>query len=159
MLSSWSSTTRMRARSSARGASATVGPGAGRGSVLVCTGTAASATAVACPACSAGILCGVLAEEALDLGDDGAWLARLGQIAVASHLHRLLPIRREGVRRQRDDRDVARHGIVLEHLRRFPAVDDRDGDVHEDQVGLLGARLGYSLFAVQRFAHFVAEVP
>src|SRR5690242_1027659 len=59
-----------------------------------------------------------LAQEALDLGDDGARLARLGEVAVAPDLHRLLPVARQGVRGEGDDRDLVRRRVVLEHLRR-----------------------------------------
>src|SRR6476661_4731541 len=122
MLSSWSSTTRMRDWDSGRSS--------GSGS--------APSTRVS----SAGILGGVLPEEPLHFGDHRAWLAGLGEIPVAADLHRLLAVGGEGVRRQRDDGDVARHRIVLEDLRGLPAVDDRDRDVHQDQVGALGTCFG-----------------
>src|SRR5687767_5559240 len=83
----------------------------------------------------------LLSEEPLDFRHHGARLARLREVSIASDLHRLLAVGRERVRGQRDDRDVARLGVVLEHLRRFPSVDDRDGDVHQDEVGLLRAGL------------------
>src|SRR6476469_9515453 len=99
MLSSWSSTTRMRPCASgltaSRGASAT---GAGVGTGRSATGSLgspgvliASAITPAWPdSSSAGILGGVLAEEALHFGHHGARLAGLGQIAVAPHFPRLL---------------------------------------------------------------------
>src|SRR5687767_10288932 len=68
-------------------------------------------------------------EEALYLGNHGAWLAGLCEVAVTAHLHRLFPIRREGMRGQRNDGNVLRGRIVLQHLRRFPSIDDRDGDI------------------------------
>src|SRR5450759_4729828 len=79
----------------------------------------------------------VLSEEPLHLRDHSSRLAGLGQVAVAAHLHRLLTIGCEGVCRQRDDGNPLRGRIVFQNLRRFPAVDDRNGDVHQDQVGLL----------------------
>src|SRR5687768_7392844 len=88
-------------------------------------------------------------EEPLDLRHDRARLARLREIAVAAHLHRLLPVRREGVGGERDDGDPAGLGVVLEHLRCLPPVDDRDRDVHQDQVRLLAARLRDPLFPVE----------
>src|SRR6476659_7408295 len=118
MLSSWSSTTRMRDWDS------------GRSSVS----EGAPSTRVS----SAGILGGVLPEEPLDLCDHGAWLARLGEIPVASDFHRLLAVGRERVRGQGNDGNVTRDGGVLEDLGRLPAVDDRDRDVHQDQVAPLG---------------------
>jgi len=60
---------------------------------------------------------------------------------------------------QRDDRDVVRRGIVLEHLRRFPPVDDRNGNVHQNEVGLFCPRLADAFFPVQRFRDRIAEVP
>src|SRR5687768_11073543 len=74
-------------------------------------------------------------QEALNLSDDGARLARLRQIPVAADLHRLLAVGRQRVRGQGDDRYVLRRRVVLEHLRRLPPVDDGDRDVHQDQVG------------------------
>src|SRR5687768_4886117 len=66
------------------------------------------------------------AEEALDLGNDRARLARLGQVPIAADLHRLLAIGSEGVSCQGDDGDVLGGGVVLEDLGRLPTVDDRD---------------------------------
>src|SRR5688572_5938878 len=131
-LSSWSSTTRMRPVSSGAGDEARGTP----------------------------VSCAVIAtEELLHFCDHGARFARLREIPVASNLHGLFPIRRQRVRSERDDRNVPRAGIVLENLRRFPTVDDRDRDIHQDQVGPLGTRLGNTLFAVQRLRHGVAEMP
>ena len=41
---------------------------------------------------SAGILRGVLSEETLHFGDNGAWLAGLREVAIAADLHGLLAI-------------------------------------------------------------------
>src|SRR5687768_14575646 len=87
----------------------------------------------------------VLAEEPLDFRYYGSGLTRLGEISVATDFHCLLAVGGEGVRGECDDGDFLRRGIVLQNLSGFPAVDDRNGDVHQDQVGLLGARLGDSL--------------
>ncbi len=59
---------------------------------------------------------------------------------------------------ERDDRDVVRRRIVLQHLRRFPPVDDGNRDVHEDQIRLLSPGFTDALFAVERFRDGVAEV-
>src|SRR5688572_8322101 len=101
----------------------------------------------------------ITTEELLDFGDNRARLARFRQIAVASDFHGLLAIRRERVRRQSDDRNVPRAGIVLQHLSRFPPIDDGNRDVHQDQIRLLRARLGDPFFAVQRLGDRIAEVP
>src|ERR1700694_1341508 len=78
----------------------------------------------------------ILAEEPLHLRDDCPRLARLGEVAVAADLHRLLAIGCKSVRGQRDNGNPLCRRIVLQHLRRLPAIDDRDGDVHQDQVRL-----------------------
>src|SRR3712207_3217327 len=98
------------------------------------------------------------AQEALNLRDDGARLARLRQVPVAPDLHRLLAVGGEGVRRQRDDRDVLRRGIMLEDLRRLPPVDDGNRDVHQDEVRTFGPGFRDAFLAVQRLAHVVAEM-
>src|SRR5687768_12601797 len=100
----------------------------------------------------------VLAEESLHFGDDRSRLARFGEVSVAAHFHRLLTVRRQCVRRECDDRNHPRRWIVLQDLCRFPSVDDRDGDVHQDQVGLFRPRLGDTLLSVQSFGYFVTEV-
>src|SRR5688572_15231253 len=100
-----------------------------------------------------------LPEKALDFRDDRTRLARLREVAVAPDFHRLLAIGRQGMRRQRNDRDLVGGRILLEDLRRFPAIDDRDGDVHEDQVGLLRPCFRDPLLAVQRLHYPVPEVP
>src|SRR5690349_22077563 len=105
--------------------------------------------------CSSAI---VLPEESLYLGDYSARLARLRQISIASDLHRLLTVRRESVSRERDDRNLSCFRIVLQHLRRFPSIDDGNRDVHQDEVWLLRPRLCYSLLAIQRLGHRVAEM-
>src|SRR3954454_6228942 len=110
----------------------------------------------------AGISCSsaiVLPEESLHLGDHGARLARLREIPVASHLHRLLTIRRERVGGEGDDRDLSRLRIVLQHLRRFPSVDDGNRDVHQNEVRLFRPRLRNPLLAIQRLGYRVAEMP
>src|SRR3954462_13452568 len=76
----------------------------------------------------------VFAEEPLYFSDDRPRLTGLGEVSVAADFHRLLAIGREGVRGQRDDRYLLRGRIVLEHLGGLPAVDDGDGDIHEDQI-------------------------
>jgi cytidylate kinase len=53
-----------------------------------------------------------------------------------------------------DDWDVASDGIVFEDLGCLPAVDHRDGDIHQDEIGLFGARLGDSLLSYKKLYHF-----
>src|SRR5262245_5469842 len=81
-----------------------------------------------------------LAEMLFHRGRDDARLGGLGNVAVAACLSRLELIRRQRMRRERDDRNVRGRGIRLEPPRRFPAVDDGNGDVHENEAGM--SRLG-----------------
>src|SRR5580704_18212379 len=81
-----------------------------------------------------------LPEEALDLGDHRAGLTGLGEIAIAPDFHRLLPVRRQRVGGQRDNRNVVRRRVVLEHLCGFPPVDNGDRDIHQDEIGSLRSR-------------------
>src|SRR5688572_16022566 len=99
-----------------------------------------------------------LPEELLHLAHHGFRLAGLGEVAVAAHLHRLLTVRRERVRGERDDRDMLGVGVALEYLGRLPAIDDRDGDIHQDQVGLFGACLGDAFLAIERLHDPIPEV-
>src|ERR687896_2581652 len=100
----------------------------------------------------------VLPEKLLDLAHNRLGLARLGEVAVAPDLHRFLPVRRESVRGEGDDGNVLRVGIALEHLRGFPPVNDGNGDIHQDQVGLLGARLCDPFLTVEGLHDAVAEM-
>src|ERR1700741_4489205 len=76
----------------------------------------------------------VFAEESLDFSDDRSRLTGLGEVSITADFHCLLPVRGEGMRCQRDYRNRLRGRIVFEHLGCLPAVDDRDGDIHEDQI-------------------------
>src|SRR6185437_411006 len=105
--------------------------------------------------CSSGIR---PTKESLNFGDNGARLAGLGKVAVAPNLHCLLAIGRQGVSRERDDRDVPRRRVVLQHLRGLPTVDYGYGDIHQDEIGLLGSRLRDALLAVQRLDDAIAEM-
>src|SRR6185312_9874267 len=98
------------------------------------------------------------ANESLHLAHDRLGLARLCEITVASDFHGFLAIRRQRMRGERDDRNATRFRIALEHLRRFPAVDHRNRNVHQDQIGLLCARLGDAFLAVQCLRDSIAEV-
>src|SRR5215470_10625642 len=75
-------------------------------------------------------------------------LDRLGIELVAAGGERLFPGSAERVRRERDDRDVARLRVGLEPPRRLPSVDHRHLQIHEDDVGPLGKRHGAALLAV-----------
>src|SRR5258708_5134090 len=100
-----------------------------------------------------------LSEESVYFRDYRARLAGLGQMPVAAHFHRLLAIRRQRVRGQCDDGNVLRGRVVLENLRGLPAIDDRNGDIHQDEVRLLCPRLGDPFLAVQGLRDGIAEMP
>src|SRR6185437_14324615 len=99
-----------------------------------------------------------LADEALDLADDGFRLARLGEIAVTPRLHGPLAIGRQRMRRERDDRNATCLRIVLEHLGGLPSIDHRNGDVHEDEIRLRRPGLCDAILAIERFHDVIAEV-
>src|SRR3982074_781727 len=100
----------------------------------------------------------VFAEEPLDLCDHRSRLAGLGEIAVATDLHRFFAIRCESVRGQRDDGNPLRRRIMLQHLRRLPAINDRDGYVHQNQIWLFRPGFGYAFLAIERFSYLVTEM-
>src|SRR6185437_775012 len=99
-----------------------------------------------------------LADEALDLAHHGFWLARLGEITVTPRLHGALAIGRQGMRGERDDRDAPRLRIMLEHLRGLPAINHRNGDVHEDKIRPGCPCLRDAILTIERFHYVVAEV-
>src|SRR3954462_4194014 len=78
----------------------------------------------------------VFAEKSLDFSDNRSRLAGLGQISIAADFHRLLPIRRESVSGKGDDWNRLRGWIVFQHLGSLPAIDDRNGNIHKDQIRL-----------------------
>src|SRR5690348_5988024 len=100
----------------------------------------------------------IFSEEALNLRHYRPRLAGLCQVSVASDFHCLLAVRGESVGGERDDRDLARLRIVLQHLGCFPTVDDGDRDVHENQIRMLAPRLRNTFLAVQRLGDRVAEM-
>src|SRR6516225_5864447 len=75
-------------------------------------------------------------------------LHRLGIELFTSGGERLLALAGKRVGRQADDRDVARLGLALQAPCRFPAVDDRHLQVHQDKVRPLGSRNLASFFAI-----------
>src|ERR1041385_1722253 len=70
-----------------------------------------------------------------DLGEEGARTVRLGDVRAAPRLDRLLLVAGQRVGRDRDDRDVGEGGIGADAPRGLVAVDARELDVHQDEVG------------------------
>src|SRR6516165_6668493 len=81
-------------------------------------------------------------------------LHRLGIELFTSGGERLLALAGKRMGRQADDRDVARLGLALQAPCRFPAVDDRHLQVHQDKVRPLGSRNLASFFAILGDQHF-----
>src|SRR4051812_46948810 len=78
----------------------------------------------------------VFAEEALNFSDHGSPLAWLGEVSIARDFQGFLSVGREGVCGERDARDRFGRSIVRQYLRRPPGINDRDRDIHQDQIGL-----------------------
>src|SRR5262245_16930740 len=92
----------------------------------------------------------VICEQPPQRRDQPLELDRLGVELVAAGGERLFAGARERMRRERDDRDVARLRVLLQSPRRLPAVDHRHFEIHQDNVGALGERHGAALLAVLR---------
>src|SRR5262249_17429683 len=81
-------------------------------------------------------------------------LHRLGIELVTSGRECLLALAGKRMGRQADDRHVPRLGVALQAPCRFPAVDDRHLQVHQDKVRPLGSRNLASFFAILGDQHF-----
>src|SRR5262245_41784679 len=81
-------------------------------------------------------------------------LHRLSIELVTSGRERLLALAGKRMGRQADDRHVARLGVALQAPCRFPAVDDRHLQVHQDKVRPLGSRNLASFLAILGDQHF-----
>src|SRR5262249_50846019 len=80
------------------------------------------------------------AEELRELLVEQILVERLRQVIVAAALPGALLVAFHRVRGQRDHRDAAEVLVGLEPARRFPAVHDRQRQVHENQIGPLAPR-------------------
>src|SRR5947208_170048 len=76
-------------------------------------------------------------EELAHFFEKIARAERLGDIAVATRFARFRLVARQGVRRNRHDRDMSRRRITLDAPGGLVAVDDRKLDVHEDEIRML----------------------
>src|SRR5262249_10025672 len=91
-----------------------------------------------------------VSPERFDLRAQAGIVHRLAVVVVAAGGERLLAVARHRVRGERDHGDGARFGCSLEPARGFPAVDHREAQVHDDEIGLLGFRHLDPLCAVDR---------
>src|SRR5512142_3235564 len=82
---------------------------------------------------------------------------RLRDVVVAAGRTRLLLVVRERVARYGDDRNPCELGDRLDATRRLVAVDDRQLDVHQDQVRPLALRLGNAVLAGRRLDDRIAD--
>src|SRR5215831_8240601 len=94
------------------------------------------------------------ADQLANFAQQPIKLHRLGIELFTSGRERLLALAGKRVGRQADDRDVARLGLALQTPCRFPAVDDRHLQVHQDKVRPLGSRNLASFFAILGDQHF-----
>src|SRR5262245_6878113 len=94
------------------------------------------------------------ADQLANFAQQPIKLHRLGIELFTSGRERLLALAGKRVGRQADDRDVARLGLALQAPCRFPAVDDRHLQVHQDKVRPLGSRNLASFFAILGDQHF-----
>src|SRR5688572_7565170 len=101
---------------------------------------------------------GALADPSAYLGHDDAWLHRLGEIRAESDFRPALSIVGDRVRRQRDDGDGLRARVLAQDASGLPTVHPRNRDVHQDEVGLDGARELDGPYAVLRFDDLIPEM-
>src|SRR6202035_5883859 len=81
---------------------------------------------------------------------------RLCDIGVAAGGARFGLIAAQRVRSHDDDRNGFEIGVGLDAPRRLIAVEQRQLNVHENEIGAFRLRRGYTCFAVAGFAHGVA---
>src|SRR5215470_14692105 len=74
-------------------------------------------------------------QEFAHFGENDARAERLGEIAVASRRQRLGIVAGQGIGRDGDDRDVPQFRICFDRTGRLIAVDDRQLNIHENEVG------------------------
>ena len=78
-------------------------------------------------------------------------------VAVATGLPRLRLVAGERVRGHRDDRHPGELGDRADAARRLVAVNDRELNIHQDQIGILGLRHRHPFGSVHRLDQFVIE--
>ena len=75
-------------------------------------------------------------EEEVDCAEELLHVDRFRQVLEKARLDASLDVARHGVRAERDDRDVARIGVAAEQTERLEAVDPREVDVEDDEIGV-----------------------
>src|ERR1700730_15183719 len=73
-------------------------------------------------------------QEFAHFGENDARAERFGEIAVASRFQRLRIVAGQGIGRDGDDRDVPQFRICFDSTGRLIAVDDRQLNIHENEV-------------------------
>jgi hypothetical protein len=66
-----------------------------------------------------------------------AWAEGLRNVIIAARLARLLLLPAQRIRSDRDDRDRSQCGIGFDFASGGAPVDDRQLDIHQDQIGPL----------------------
>src|SRR5580704_6838676 len=99
----------------------------------------------------------LLREEFAHFGEELARAEGFGDIAVATGFPGLGLVSGEGVGSDRDDRYPGQLRDRADLAGRLVAVDHRELDVHQDQVGPVGLRHRHSLGAVHRLEEFIVK--
>jgi len=88
-----------------------------------------------------------------DRGEQAVPLHGLRQRRGAPRGQRAIEVLAAGVRGERDDRNAGQRGHALDAPRRLPAVQPRQRQIHEDDVGRFARRLLDAVLAVLRLEH------
>ena len=96
-------------------------------------------------------------ERPCDFCQQAIELERLSVAVIATRGQRLLAIAHHGVRGEGDDGNLARCWIGLKSSRRLPTVNYRKVQIHKNEIGPLGDRLGDPFRAVHRGDHLVPD--
>src|SRR5947209_19531775 len=89
-----------------------------------------------------------LLQQRRNLFQQAEQVYRLDVIIITAGIEGFLAVAGQGVRRQRNDGNGSGLWRTFELARRFPAVEHRQIQIHQNQVGTLGARHLDSLCAV-----------
>ena len=92
-------------------------------------------------------------QNAPDFGDEGGGRARFGHEPVAAGTRGTLQLACSIVRGERDDGYMCRARVVFQTPRRFPPVQNREAEIHQDDVGRMLCRMYQRVGAVARLNH------